>query len=383
MAGRARPGSARSPGRRRASGRSPGWSGTAAPRTSAPRCRASSHMCGCPVSFIRRVIALATTSRGARSASSCDALHEPVALEVDEERALAADRLGDQRLLAAGVGAEVHHRRVELHELQVAQRRPGPQRERHAVAGRHRGVRGLREHLAEPAAGEHHGPAAGPRPTPSRWPSPITCRVTPAIRRRRRRRRAAGRRRARAGSTSISGARSTAAIRARWISAPVASPPACAIRSRWWPPSRVSDSTPSGSWSKSVPSAISSRTASGPSVTRTRTASGSQAPAPATRVSRSCCSGVSPGPRAAAMPPCAHCVEPALSTSLVTTRILSTWPASRSAAVSPAMPEPMTTTSAVRRPAGRGRREAPGDPAYGGVQVAARLGSASPAEPEP
>ena len=70
-----------------------------------------------------------------------------------------------------------------------------------------------------------------------------------------------------------------------------------------------------------------------------------------------------PGPSAAAMPPCAHWVEPAASTSLVTTRILSTWPRSRSAAVSPAMPEPMTTTSAVvgpagrrARPGGRGRR---------------------------
>ena len=46
--------------------------------------------------------------------------------------------------------------------------------------------------------------------------------------------------------TSMSGAAWIAATRARWISAPVASPPACAIRSRWWPPSRVSESTPVG-----------------------------------------------------------------------------------------------------------------------------------------
>ena len=46
------------------------------------------------------------------------------------------------------------------------------------------------------------------------------------------------------------------------------------------------------------------------------------------------------------MPPWAHCVEPASSTSLVTTRIWSTRPRSRSAAVSPAMPDPITTTSA-------------------------------------
>ena len=102
------------------------------------------------------------------------ALHEAVALAVDQEGALAAHRLGDQRLLPAGVGAELHHGRVELHELQVAQHRTGPQRQRHAVAGRHRGVGGLGEHLAEPTGGEHDGAAAGPRrrrragPRPSR-----------------------------------------------------------------------------------------------------------------------------------------------------------------------------------------------------------------------
>ena len=198
-------------------------------------------------------------------------------------------------------------------------------------------------------------------PTPSRWPSPITWRVTPAIPPPSPTGPSSSRSTASAcWTTSISGARSIAAIRARWISAPVASPPACAIRSRWWPPSRVRDRTPSGSWSNFVPSAISSWTASGPSVTRIRTASASQAPAPATRVSCSCCAGVSSGPSAAAMPPWAHCVEPALSTSLVTTRILSTCPRSRSAAVSPAMPEPITTTSAVVVQPGSGAVRRPG-----------------------
>ena len=46
--------------------------------------------------------------------------HEALALEVDEEGALTAHRLGDQRLLPARVGTEVHHGRVELHELEVA-----------------------------------------------------------------------------------------------------------------------------------------------------------------------------------------------------------------------------------------------------------------------
>ncbi len=88
-----------------------------------------------------------------------DALHEPVAVPVDEERTLAADRLGDQRLLPARVRAQPHHGGVELHELQVAQHRAGAVGDGHPVAGRHRGVRGLREDLPEAAAGQDHGPA--------------------------------------------------------------------------------------------------------------------------------------------------------------------------------------------------------------------------------
>ena len=83
------------------------------------------------------------------------ALHEAVALEVDEERALAAHGLGDQRLLALRVGAEPHHGRVELHELEVAQPGAGAQRDRHPVAGGDARVGGLAEDLAEPAGGEH------------------------------------------------------------------------------------------------------------------------------------------------------------------------------------------------------------------------------------
>ena len=104
-------------------------------------------------------MALATTSRGARSASSWTPCHEPVALPVHEERALAADGFGDQRLLAPGVRTEVHHGRVELHELEIPEAGAGPQCERHPVTGRHGRVGGLREHLPEPAAGEDDGRA--------------------------------------------------------------------------------------------------------------------------------------------------------------------------------------------------------------------------------
>ena len=112
----------------------------------------------------------------------------------------------------------------------------------------------------------------------------------------------------------------SAAMRAREISAPVASPPAWAIRSRWWPPSRVSGISPSGVAVELGAEATSSRTRAGPSVTSARTAATSQTPTPATRVSRRCSSGESAGSSAAAMPPWAHWVEPSDSTVLVTSR---------------------------------------------------------------
>ena len=49
---------------------------------------------------------------------------------------------------------------MELHELEVAQHRARPQRQRHPVAGGDGRVGGLGEHLAEPTRGEYDGPAA-------------------------------------------------------------------------------------------------------------------------------------------------------------------------------------------------------------------------------
>jgi hypothetical protein len=83
------------------------------------------------------------------------ALHERLAGRVDQHRALAPDRLADQRLLPAGGGAEPERGRVELDELQVGDHRAGPQRQRDAVAGGHGRVRGRGEHLAHPAGGQH------------------------------------------------------------------------------------------------------------------------------------------------------------------------------------------------------------------------------------
>ena len=194
-----------------------------------------------PVSRIRRMIALATTSRGARSASWCMPVHEPVAGVVDQERALAADRLGDQRLLARATSAPSHSTvGWNCTNSRSRDRGAGAQRQRHAVAGGDRRVGGLREDLAEAAGGQHDRAGTSTAPTPSALALAHHVQgdpgdAAPSA--------ASSRSSARACSmTSIAGSPQRPRRRsARWISAPVASPPACAIRSRWWPPSRVSD----------------------------------------------------------------------------------------------------------------------------------------------
>lgn len=89
--------------------------------------------------------------------------HEAHAVGIDQVGALAAHGLGDQGLLALRVRAEEQHGRVELDELQVADLRARPQRERHPVARRHRRVGGGGEDLAHAAGREDHsGGVDGP-----------------------------------------------------------------------------------------------------------------------------------------------------------------------------------------------------------------------------
>ena len=76
--------------------------------------------------------------------------HEADAVLVAQVGALAAHRLADE--VTAGTG-DIEDRRMELHELHVAQLRPGPVGGGHAVAGRHRRVGRL--------AVDHAGAAAG------------------------------------------------------------------------------------------------------------------------------------------------------------------------------------------------------------------------------
>ena len=78
------------------------------------------------------------------------ALHEPLALAVEEDAALAARRLGEQDADADDAG------RVELVELHVLHRDAVAIGQRDAVAGEAPGVRGDPEHPPEAAGREQH-----------------------------------------------------------------------------------------------------------------------------------------------------------------------------------------------------------------------------------
>jgi hypothetical protein len=84
-----------------------------------------------------------------------DADHEPLPRPVAQHRALAAQRLADQRLLAASVRAQVEGGGVELDELQVGGDRAGAQAEGDAVARGDRRVGGGGVDLPHAAGGEH------------------------------------------------------------------------------------------------------------------------------------------------------------------------------------------------------------------------------------
>ena len=189
-----------------------------------------------------------------------DALHEPHAVAVDEEPALAADRLADERLLAVGGLAEPEDGGVELDELDVGHDGARAQRDGHPVAGRDGGVGRRGVELAEPAGREDDGPSVGGAdPVDLALADDVDGHAAyPAV----------------VGLEQVDDERVLDHLDARvGLHAvqrldegpadlrPVASPPAWAIRSRWWPPSRVSRISPAESRSNSAPSATSSRTA--------------------------------------------------------------------------------------------------------------------------
>ena len=74
---------------------------------------------------------------------------------INQSGAFAAHSLADQRPAPLSVAVE-QHGRVELNELQVANRRARPQRKRDPVARRPVGVGRRAVEMAEPAGGQHH-----------------------------------------------------------------------------------------------------------------------------------------------------------------------------------------------------------------------------------
>ena len=94
--------------------------------------------------------------------------HEPAPVDVEQQRALAPHGLRDERELALGARPQPQDRRVELHELQVAQYGPGPERGGDPVSRRAGRVGRRPEHLPDPARRQHdggrqHGADAVPR----------------------------------------------------------------------------------------------------------------------------------------------------------------------------------------------------------------------------
>ena len=79
-------------------------------------------------------------------------LHEAPALGIAQQRAMTAQRLGEQR---AGHGRMVQRRRVELHELDIGDRHAATQGHGDAVPARRRRIGGHRVQLSRSPTGQH------------------------------------------------------------------------------------------------------------------------------------------------------------------------------------------------------------------------------------
>ena len=90
-----------------------------------------------------------------------DPRHEPHPVAVHQEGTFAAHGLGEKRLLAARALTQPEDCRVELDELEIRNHCSRPQRRSNTVTGGHRGVRGGRIDLPDPARGQDHGPGPG------------------------------------------------------------------------------------------------------------------------------------------------------------------------------------------------------------------------------
>ena len=123
-------------------------------QVSAPSIRPSSQTCEVPSSRIRRMIALATTSRGARSASGCWSAMKRTPLP--SSSTAPSPRTASDTSGCCPWASGPSHMTVGWNwtNSRSATSRARAQRERHAVAGGHVRVGRLAEHLAEAAGRE-------------------------------------------------------------------------------------------------------------------------------------------------------------------------------------------------------------------------------------
>ena len=91
-----------------------------------------------------------------RQLRSEDALHEALTATVDEHRPFATQGFGGQRHRIT-IGRD--GRGMELDELEIAQNRPRPRRQRQSRTPGTQGISGVRVKTPDPARRQHHGPA--------------------------------------------------------------------------------------------------------------------------------------------------------------------------------------------------------------------------------
>ena len=241
---------------------------------------------------------------------------------------------------------------MELHELHVLDGGAGPVGHGDAVPGGHGIVGGMAVYLAHPAGAEHGGRPQEQLDAVAADVQGVEAVAMPGSRSPRPDRKclAVTRSMARWSSRMVRfRCRRPASIKARWISWPVRSS-ACTMRWLECPPSLArwkgtrAAAFPPSARVKRTPQLTRSRMARGPWLTRMRTRSWRQSPAPATKVSRAWSSTESSGAITEAMPPWARLVDPAQLSFLVRTRTRPCSAAFR-AKDSPAMPLPTTMKS--------------------------------------
>lgn len=275
--------------------------------------------------------------------------HEARTGRVDEVGALAPYRLRHQGLLALRPGAEEEDRGVELDELEVGDLRAGPQCERHTVAGGDRRVGGGREDLAHAAGGEDH------RGGVDRADAVVLALAHDVQGDTGRTALGVGEEVEHEGVLDgVQGCRAdrldqgAGDLRTGRVTARVGDAAAVVAALAGQRDGAVVRGVEVGAGPDQPPYGVGALGDQGPY--RRLVAQARARDQGVVQVLL----GVSPSPRAAAIPPCAQRVEPSSRRALVTTTVVRPAAAQRSAVVRPATPEPTTTTSASMDQPGAG-----------------------------